>query len=121
MTKKFRFNENQLSLPFGRAISAEYDNRVRFFWALVGVSILSLFVYIYAINSTARLVAVRQNLEREMRETSAGLNSLEFSLIELKNEVTLELAHAYGFREVENPLYVSRRSPESLTLNTVSR
>jgi hypothetical protein len=120
MTRRSRFNENQLTLPFGRIAVTTLDTRVRLFWTLVGVSLLSLVVYIYAINATARHVAVRQELEREMASASASVNSLEFKLIELKNQITLDLAYEYGFYEVENPLYVRRENPQALTLNTAN-
>ena len=118
------FKYNQLALPFGerggRAIS--YDNRVRFFWFLVAISILSLSVYMYAINATARNIAARQNLEREVVKLATTLDSLEFAYIGLKNDITIELAYSYGFQEVKSPLYVSRaRSAPSLSFNTLNR
>lgn len=122
MRRRININQNQLVLPFGeigsrtRAIS--YDNRVRFFWTLVGISIFSLLIYIYAINSTARSIALRQNLEKQATEVSTELDSLEFAYIDLKNNITMELAYAYGFRESKSPLYVSR-TPTKLTFNTV--
>jgi len=97
-----------------------YDTRVRFFWTLVTFSIISLCVYMYAISATARNIAVRQGLERQIAHISTSLDSLEFTYIGLKNNVTLELAYQHGFREVKNPLYVSRRLT-SLSFNTLSR
>lgn len=123
MSKRTIFNQNQLALPFGerggKAIS--YDNRAYFFWILVTISILSLSIYIYAINSTARNIATRQSLERQVAKVSANLDSLEFAYIELKNNVTMELAYQYGFREVKSPLYVSRAHSSALSFNTLNR
>lgn len=104
-----------------KTIIISYHNRVRFFWVLVAISILSLGVYVYAINTIARNVASRQNLERQLVKTSAGLDALEFAYIELKNNITIELAHDYGFQEVRSPLYVSRARSLSLSFNTISR
>ena len=98
-----------------------YDHRVRFFWILVAISALSMFTYIYAINATARNIATGQDLERRVAKVSANLDSLEFSYITLKNNVTLELAYERGFREVKNPLYVSRALQTSLSFNTLNR
>ncbi|MDP3875337.1 MAG: hypothetical protein Q8Q22_02360 [bacterium] len=98
-----------------------YDQRVRFFWALVAISMLSLFIYIYAVNATARNIAIRQDLEKQMANMSANLNSLEFAYIELRNNITIELAYDHGFREAKSPLYVSRARPASLSFNTLSR
>ena len=64
-----------------------YHNRVRFFWSLVAISILSLGVYVYAINTIARNVASRQDLEKQIVKMRAGLDSLEFAFVELKNNI----------------------------------
>jgi len=102
-----------------RRWQAGYENRVRFFWALVAISILSFSAYIYAINVTTRNIATRQVLERQIAAVSTNLDSLEFAYIELKNDITIELAREYGFREVNNPLYVSRAPSASLSFNTL--
>ena len=118
-----KISHNQLSLPFGQiqAQAFDYENRQKFFWFLVGASILSLGAYMYAIAATAHNTAVRQNLEAEIGNRTAELSSLEFKHIALKNAVTLEVAHSYGFTEVEKPLYVSRLAGSALTLNTPVR
>lgn len=98
-----------------------YDNRVRFFWIMVVVSILSLSIYVYAVNATARNIVVRRDLEKQITSVSSSLNSLEFAYIELRNNITIELAYLYGFKEVRNPLYISRTNPASLSYNTLRR
>ena len=119
MSRRLKFNENQLALPFGIATSMSF--RARYFLVLAGLSLASLLCYMYAINITARNIALAQDLEAKIRETSANLNSLEFAYIELRNNVTLELAYQYGFQEVKNPLYVERTRPASLSFNTLTR
>ena len=123
MSRRINTNHNQLPLPFGegttRAIS--FDNRQRLFWFLIGVSVFSLVMYVYAINAAAHHIAVRQDLERQSAEISASLSSLEFTSIELRNAITIDTAREYGFAEVKEPLYVSRGASNSLTLNTVTR
>lgn len=94
-----------------------YNHKVRLFWALIVISGLSLFTYIYTINITARNIAERQNLERDISRISANLDSLEFSYVKLKNSVTIELALERGFRETKNPLYISRSSATALSFN----
>ncbi|MDO8424231.1 MAG: hypothetical protein Q7S54_01300 [bacterium] len=123
MSRRINISENQLSLPFSQrgARTISYDQRIRFFWFLAGVAICSLALYIYAIEATARNVALRENLETRVTEAESKLSSLEFAYIKLKNNVSMELAHQYGFREASSPLYVSRSYQGSLTLNTVSR
>lgn len=131
MTKRsIRHNESQLSLPFssrgtaGSAASSalSYDNRQRFFWTLASACLLSLGLYIYAVNATAHNVAMRAALETEASSLNANLATLEFRYISLKNEVTLETARQYGFTEVKEPTYVSREaSASSLSFNTQTR
>ena len=91
MSKRTNISEHQLSLPFrqGGVRAMSFDGRVRFFWALITISTLSFVVYVYAINSTARNIALRQDLEKNIAEISVNLNSLEFAYIELKNNVTI--------------------------------
>ena len=123
MSRRKIFNYNQLALPFrergGKTIA--YDDRARFFWILVAISIISLCIYFYAIQATARNIAIRQDLERQIAKASTNLDSLEFAYIELKNNVTMELAYSYGFQEVRSPLYVSRIPSGSLSFNTIKR
>lgn len=98
-----------------------YDHRVRLFWILTIICTLSFFTYIYAVNITARNIALRQSLEKQMARASANLDSLEFTYIDLKNNITIELARERGFREVKSPLYVSRTHTASLSFNTLDQ
>jgi len=100
-----------------RTKALSIESRANFFWFLIGVSILSLLVYFYAINSIARNTALRQNLEAYVADAGGRIAGLEFAHIELKNAITAELAYSYGFEEVRTPLYVTRNSSTSLTLN----
>jgi hypothetical protein len=111
-----------MSLPFGeRARAFAFEDRQRYFWFLASIALSALGVYVYAINAAAHHIALRQNLEREVSETAMRLSSLEFASIALKNAITIETAREYGFAEVKEPLYISRNSSDSLTLNTASR
>ena len=103
-----------------KTISISEENRARFFWGLVAISLLSVIAYIYAINATARYIALRQELEREITEITTSLDALEFKHISLQNNVTIELAYQYGFHEAKAPLYLSSRQ-DSLSFNTLER
>lgn len=117
--KRIKFNESQMALPFGegRARAITWEDRQRYFVYVVSVAMLALGVYVYAINAAAHNIALRQNLEQQVAETELRLSTLEFAAIELKNAITIETAREYGFAEVKEPLYVSRNSADSLTLN----
>ncbi|MFZ2048956.1 MAG: hypothetical protein WAV25_01500 [Minisyncoccia bacterium] len=97
-----------------------YDTRARAFWTLVVLSILSLVVYIFAINATIRNTVTRQNLENEVATISTQLGDLEFSYIALKNRVSLDLAYTRGFKNVSSAQYISRGESRSLTMNVTS-
>ncbi len=119
-----KINLNQLSLPFreGRSSVFLYEHQMRVFWFMVSVCLFSLLSYVYAIYATSHNIAVLENLETKVLEIEGKLGSLEFAYIALKNNISMELAHSYGFKEVKNPLYVYRGTNGStLTLNTVTR
>jgi hypothetical protein len=119
MKQKQNLNESQLTLPFGhgRTAAISLDDRARILWFMGAVSLLSLFVYFYAVNVIARNTALRQNLEAHVADASGRIGALEFSYIELKNSITSEVAASHGFKEVRAPLYVSRTGSTALTLN----
>ena len=102
-------------MSFAKTLS--YDHRIRTFWILSSVALVSLVLYVYAINATTHNIAVRQNLEREITRLTAEEGSLEFAYIELRNKITLDTARQYGFAEVSTPIYVSRSFAHSLTYN----
>lgn len=97
--------------------SISYEQRETAFWFLVGVSILSLFIYFYAINAIARNTALRQNLEAHVADAAGRIGGLEFAYIEEQNKITSEVAASFGFKEVKSPLYVSRATGSALTFN----
>ena len=121
--RRINIHKDQLALPFDtiRTGAISYDYRVHFFWVMMTVSIVALCTYIYAINATARHVAERQALEKHISTISLKLDSLEFAYIELRNNVTLEMAYAQGFKEEKSPLFVSRDTRGSLTYNGTVR
>ncbi|OHA91320.1 MAG: hypothetical protein A2758_02570 [Candidatus Zambryskibacteria bacterium RIFCSPHIGHO2_01_FULL_49_18] len=117
--KKFRISEEQLALPFERArnISISYEDRQKYFWFLAGIAVLSIFIYFYAISATARNTALRENMQAHLSDAGSRIGALEFSYVALKNAVTYEKAHELGFKEAENPVFVTRTTDTSLTLN----
>jgi hypothetical protein len=94
-----------------------YETRARTFWALMVISAMALIIYIVAVLATVRHTVVRQNLQRQVSTLSTEVNNLEFTYIALQNEVTLDLAYAKGFKDVSNPLYISRSAAASLSFN----
>ena len=123
MKRRINIHESQLALPFGegRVMAISYESRTRFFWSLITLSAFSLLAYVYAINATAHHIAVREHLEEKVAHIESELGALEFAYIDLRNNVSIETARELGFKEVREPLYVSRKTDSALTLNTVTR
>jgi hypothetical protein len=95
-----------------------YDTRVKMFWTIVAISILSLGVYIYGVSATIRNTVARQDLEAQVANLSAEQSSLEFAYIEEKNQVDIDLAYARGFSDIKAPVYISRTNTNSLSYNS---
>lgn len=74
-----------------------------------GVLIVGLLiVYVYCMNATVRQVALRQELEVASRSLVSEVSTLEFAYMDLKNEITLDDAHAFGFVEAPQMKVVTR-------------
>src|SRR3989344_6420097 len=108
MSRKIVINHNQLTLPFGKTVSLEYEDGRKAFWFLALVSVLSLAVYFYGINATAHNVSFREESERKVAELNVTLATLEFQYIALRNEVTLDTAREFGLAEIRKPLFIAR-------------
>lgn len=98
-----------------KAIS--YDVRIRAFWTLASVCIIAFAVYIYAVNMTIRNTAIRQKLESDVTELAVDQSALEFARISRSQEISIEVAYAHGFEDVDAPLYISRVPGSALTYN----
>lgn len=122
--RKFQPSDDQLVLPFregGRALSIRrisYEDRRKTFWVLSSISIFSLFIYFYAVNAIARNTAIRGNLEAHLADANSRIGALEFTYIELKNNITKEKAGEFGFNEVKSPMYVTRNASTAITLHS---
>lgn len=98
-----------------------YDNRVRLFWTLVVLFVISLGLYVYGVNATVRNTVVRQELEVHVSNLSLAISEMEFSYISLKNNVNIDIAYARGYQDVSKPIYITRGSSRSLSYNALTR
>ena len=98
-----------------------YDNRVRVFWTLVGLFVVSLVLYVYGVNATVRNTVVRQELESQVGNLTLKISEMEFSYISLKNNVNIDIAYARGYQDVSQPTYITRGSSRSLSYNALTR
>lgn len=95
-----------------------FDTRVRTFWMLIVLSIISLALYMYGVKATVYNTVARQQLETEVSNISTHIGEMEFAYIGLKNKVSLEVAYARGYLDVTAPTYISRAAAHSLSMNT---
>lgn len=82
--------------------------------AFSAISLISLILYVYAVNSTVRNVVARQNMEVELTRLTALNSELEFSYITKRNSLNIEKAKSLGFREAPATAFVSRESSVAL-------
>ena len=96
-----------------------FDTRVRIFWTFVAICVVSLCLYVYGVNATVRNTVARQNLEAEAMNISTHLGEIEFEYIGLTNKVSLQVAYDHGYKDVSDPVYISRTSNVALSMNTL--
>jgi hypothetical protein len=99
-----------------RTQTISYDARVKIFWMLVAVATVSIVLYIYAINATIRNTVARQNLQLAAADLSSEESSLEYAYINKKNEISIDVAYANGYKDISSPIYISRAKATSLTM-----
>ena len=73
--------------------------------------------YVYFVNQTVVNVVQRRAIERDIDAVNTKVSQLAFEYIELKNSITREEGLSRGFYEVGNPLFVSRDTALTLSLN----
>ncbi len=74
------------------------------------VSLISVILYMWAVNLTVRNVVKREALETEMSALTNKISELEFVYIRKKNSITLEYAATLGFVPASETKFVSRKS-----------
>lgn len=78
------------------------------FLTSVTISVLSLIVYVYAINQTVRNIVMRQKIQSELSVLTSNIGEMEFKYISLQNSIGLNKAYAMGFKDISSNTFVSR-------------
>ncbi len=94
-----------------------YDTRVIAFWTLISIFLLCVVVYAYAVRTTISNTIARANLESISANLGASVGEMEFKYISMQNDVSLQMAFERGFQNVAEPLYISRITSHSLSMN----
>ena len=98
-----------------------YDTRVRAFWFMLFVLMVSIVVYMVAVRATIGNTVARANLESSTNALVTQVGNLEFQYISMEDNVSLQLAYSKGFENVTSPIYISRASSQSLSMNVPNR
>lgn len=76
--------------------------------------VVTAILYGVLVQSAVVNVVERENIEADASELALRLGELEFSYIDLKNQVTIEHAYALGYTDINNPTYLSRSTALSV-------
>lgn len=95
-----------------------YDARTRIFWTLTVTSVLFLAIYVFSVYATIANTVARQELESRVTQLNLEQGRLEFEYIEKRNNINIEMAYQYGLKDDMSPVYVSRTTANTLTMNT---
>lgn len=93
----------------------QINNEKTIFWTLLTVFLLAIGLYIYLINSTVRNVVATQNIEGQIAQLNLAISNKEFSYINKRNTVTLNLAYSLGFKEVSAKTYLPKQSTKEVS------
>jgi hypothetical protein len=72
----------------------------------------------YFINATVHNVVARQNLEAEASTLTLAIGNKEFQYITERNNVTLQVAYAMGFKDVTAKTFISKNSSKQVSYLT---
>lgn len=84
---------------------SEINNRIenieykeeRIFWVLFTIFVSFIVSYGFLWNNIMMNGVAKQRMEKEMASLGSVVNTLEFQYLNLKNNVTMELAQSKGF------------------------
>ncbi len=69
----------------------------KIFWTLFSLFAFLLFLYGFLVNHTIVNAVYQDQMEKEMVSLNSKVNSMDFQYLEMKNNITQELAISKGF------------------------
>jgi hypothetical protein len=96
----------------------QLNNEKTIFWSLIAGLFLSICFYMYFINATVHNVVARQNLEAEASTLTLAIGNKEFKYITERNNVTLQVAYAMGFKDVTAKTFITKDSSKQVSYLT---
>jgi hypothetical protein len=94
-----------------------YDVRTKAFFILSVFFVVCLGLYISAVEVTVHNIATRQALQSQSSGLATTVSEMEFQDIAIKNDISIDVAYAHGFKDVTSPTYISRSAAVSLSMN----
>lgn len=91
-------------------INSVLTYRTRIFWFLITGMIISSLFYAIFVHSAVINVIERGKILSEIRERSTAVSELESKYFNLKNRITMDMAHTKGFQDTEVSSYISKKS-----------
>jgi len=87
------------------------------FVGLVSGLAVMFLLYSYLVGSIIFSVVARKDTEAKTREQRSAVGVLEVEYLKLAGQITLERAHALGFKEATSQVFAARKSA-GLSLTT---
>jgi len=69
----------------------------KIFWILFSIFVFLLFFYGFLVNRTIVNAVYKQQMEKDIISLNSKVNSMDFQYLEMKNNITDELALSKGF------------------------
>jgi len=88
-----------------------------FFISLICLGLLFL-LYAYFVNQTIINVVAREKIEKDIADVSGEIGDTEFDYMTLRNNLTLDVAYAKGFKDTEVTAFVSPGKSLPITYNS---
>jgi hypothetical protein len=79
------------------------------FVILVGAFMFSLVSYAYSVHHAITNVVMRESIVKDIQTRSTAVADLETKYFTLKNNVSIDLAHADGFKEAPVSMFISKK------------
>lgn len=82
----------------------------RIFWILIIFIVTMIALYVYFVSKSITNVLLREEIETKVADVNSDISALEFSYLEEKDAISLELAYEKGFHPIAEKSFVARKT-----------
>lgn len=100
-----------------QAKTAIYKEERVWFFAALGILLLSIVFYIYFLSASVMHVVIRKELNQELRHVASEISSYEAEYIRLQHEVSNDIASLQGYVPANDKVFIDR-TKDSLVLSS---